>query len=74
MQSATDRDNYVEILFQNIQSGRENAFQSYAASRINPFGYPYDLESVMHYGPYAFSKNGEPTIVSLVSFEKRKRV
>jgi hypothetical protein len=27
-------------------------------------GLPYDLYSIMHYDNYAFSKNGQPTIVA----------
>jgi hypothetical protein len=62
MHSATDRDNYVIINWQNIESGRENNFFTYSASIITSFGVPYDYDSVMHYGPYAFSRNGLRTI------------
>ena len=40
----------------------EYAFDKYDASTITSFGVPYDYGSVMHYSPYAFSKNGERTI------------
>jgi hypothetical protein len=68
MQSATERDDYIRILWENIGGGMEYNFDSYPASMISQFGYPYDLESVMHYTEYAFSFNGQPTMQSLVSF------
>jgi len=64
-QSRTDRDTYVRIEFDNIQDGREGNFNSYSASQITAFGEPYDYQSVMHYGAYDFSKNGQKTIVRL---------
>ncbi|ODM96033.1 Zinc metalloproteinase nas-4 [Orchesella cincta] len=51
-----DRDNYVEILWGNIQQGRERNFQK-KHGRADPFG-PYDYESIMHYERNAFSKGG----------------
>ncbi|AWP01131.1 putative low choriolytic enzyme-like [Scophthalmus maximus] len=57
----SDRDSYVEILTQNIQSGRENNFQK---AQTNNLGTPYDFGSVMQYSNNAFSKNGQPTIVA----------
>ncbi|MBT8492056.1 MAG: DUF4214 domain-containing protein [Deltaproteobacteria bacterium] len=63
-QSRSDRDQYITILFENIQEGRESNFQTYIER-----GYPgvdlggYDLDSIMHYPGYAFSANGLPTIV-----------
>merc|ERR1719339_271893 len=64
-QSRTDRDTYVRIEFDNIQDGRENNFDSYSASQITAFGEPYDYQSVMHYGAYDFSSNGQKTIERL---------
>ncbi|KAH8282684.1 hypothetical protein KR054_009132 [Drosophila jambulina] len=64
-QSAADRDDYVEIVEENITEGMEFNFDKYTEATVNDFGEKYDYDSVMHYGPYAFSKNGERTIVAL---------
>jgi len=64
-QSRTDRDTYVRIALENVQDDREGNFASYSASQITAFGEPYDYQSVMHYGAYDFSKNGQKTIVRL---------
>jgi len=64
-QSRTDRDTYVRIALENVKDGKENNFNSYTASQITALGEPYDYQSVMHYGAYDFSKNGQKTIVRL---------
>jgi hypothetical protein len=63
MQSATERDHYVRIIWENIQSGTEGNFNKYEADRISQYGVEYDYGSVMHYSATAFSVNGEDTIV-----------
>lgn len=60
-QSREDRDSYVTINWPNIQAGREHNFNQHIADG-DDIG-PYDYGSIMHYGMYAFSKNGLPTIV-----------
>ncbi|XP_050727620.1 zinc metalloproteinase nas-4-like isoform X2 [Eriocheir sinensis] len=62
-QSRSDRDNYITINMFNVQKGRKNNFDKYGWDKILSLGIPYDLESVMHYGPYAFAKQGRPTII-----------
>ncbi|XP_019722981.1 low choriolytic enzyme-like isoform X2 [Hippocampus comes] len=57
----SDRDEHVIINFENIISGFERNF---AIEQTNNLGTPYDFQSVMHYGEFAFSKNGLPTIVA----------
>lgn len=63
MQSSSDRDNYVDIQWENIIDGMETNFVSYSASDVTRFSTPYDYHSIMHYSAYAFSRNGLPTIV-----------
>lgn len=62
-QSRPDRDNYITIMFDNIKEGTEHNFNKYSTSQVDYLGMPYDYDSVMHYGPKSFSKNGLPTIV-----------
>lgn len=64
-QSASDRDEYVEILWENIQEGHESNFNKYNKSAVTDFGTTYDYGSIMHYSGKAFSKNGNETIVAL---------
>lgn len=63
-QSASDRDEYVEILWKNIQEGHESNFNKYNESVVTDYDIEYDYESIMHYSSKAFSKNGNDTIVS----------
>ncbi|KAI6236084.1 Metalloendopeptidase [Aphelenchoides besseyi] len=62
-QSRSDRDSYVNILYNNIQPGMQSQFEKYSPVTIQNLGTSYDYSSIMHYGPTAFSRNGLPTIV-----------
>ncbi|KAF2884816.1 hypothetical protein ILUMI_21349 [Ignelater luminosus] len=61
--SATERDDYLEILWNNIIEDQKYNFVKYGYSDITSFGETYDYDSVMHYGRYAFSANERPTIL-----------
>ena len=59
----TDRDNYVEILWDNIKPGAEQEFYIQPENTIDSLGVPYDYDSIMHYPLVnAFSLNGQPTM------------
>ncbi|WP_245583378.1 M12 family metallopeptidase [Salinimicrobium terrae] len=64
-QSRVDRDNHITINFQNIQSGREHNFKTYEENGMDgdEFTTHLDFGSIMMYGSYSFSANGQPTIV-----------
>ena len=59
-QSREDRNSFVTINWDNIQDGREHNFNQHIADGTD-IG-RYDYNSIMHYGRFAFSKNGLPTI------------
>lgn len=66
MQSATERDEYVTIMWDNILPGTESNFNKYGADVVTNFGVEYDYGSVMHYGAYGFAINASlPTIVPI---------
>lgn len=64
-QSASNRDEYVKILWENILDGHEHNFDRHNESEITSYGIKYDYESIMHYGKTAFSKNDENTIEAI---------
>lgn len=63
-QTRADRDSYVTIYHNNILSSTLFNFDKYSSSYSNSHGVSYDYGSVMHYGQYAFSSNGSPTIIT----------
>lgn len=64
-QSRIDRDQYITINYNNIQSGREHNFSTYDAQGMDgvEFTTALDFGSIMMYGSYSFSSNGQPTMV-----------
>lgn len=71
-QSREDRDQYITINWDNIKNDYERNFKKHISDG-DDIG-PYDYHSIMHYGSYAFSKNGQPTITPLqpVSIGQRR--
>ncbi|CAH2068285.1 unnamed protein product, partial [Iphiclides podalirius] len=69
MQSTHNRDDYVRIVEENLIPGTEHNFAIYDSSLVDNLGIEYDYSSCLHYGPYAFSSNGEKTIIALQEHE-----
>jgi hypothetical protein len=61
-QSRYDRDDYISFFLDNVIDGQEAQFAQPVGNAQNVGG--YDLGSIMHYFPYAFSRNGKPTMES----------
>ena len=65
VQSRPDRDQYVTIMWDNIQQGKEHNFKKHDGTLT--YNVPYDPKSFMHYSPYGFAiDSSKPTIVSKV--------
>lgn len=62
-QSRKDRDQYIKILWENIDEDYRYNFNQHINDGED-FG-NYDYQSIMHYTAYAFSKNGRPTIIPI---------
>ncbi|KAB0361224.1 hypothetical protein FD754_005380, partial [Muntiacus muntjak] len=66
-QSRTDRDDYVNIWWDEILPGYQHNFNTYDDSFITDLNTPYDYESLMHYRPLSFNKNDSvPTITAKI--------
>ena len=60
----SDRDNFVEIKWDNIAKGNHDQFR--ICNKCDLQNLPYDIRSVMHYHWNSFAKDWtKPTIVSL---------
>ncbi|XP_039768470.1 meprin A subunit beta [Ornithorhynchus anatinus] len=65
-QSRADRDDYVMIMWNRIQAGKENNFNVYDDTKSNSLNTPYDYTSVMHYSKTAFQNGTLPTIITKI--------
>lgn len=63
MHSAIDRDNYVSIMWDNIAPDMRHNFDQVDPEWFSNFNTAYDLRSIMHYPRWAFSINGQDTVV-----------
>lgn len=52
----------MTVLEENISVGNANNFYKLDTDQVD-ISFPYDYDSVMHYGMYQFSKNDQPTII-----------
>lgn len=57
-----DRDNFVSINWDNLTSGKEINFEKIEVGAANFSSYDYG--SIMHYGEFFFSRNGDRSIVA----------
>ncbi|EDO44549.1 predicted protein [Nematostella vectensis] len=64
-QSRPDRDQHVEVMWENILPGKEQNFEKYRHDRVDAMGLRYDFNSLLHYGNRAFGANGKQTLQAL---------
>ncbi|VDM76247.1 unnamed protein product [Strongylus vulgaris] len=60
--SRADRDEHINILWENILPGMASQFDKISAALQDTQGEKYDYRSIMHYDSTAFSRNGKNTI------------
>ncbi|XP_056270089.1 meprin A subunit beta [Pseudoliparis swirei] len=65
-QSRADRDDYVNIMWDRIEPGKEHNFKTYDDTLSSSLGVPYDYGSVMHYSKTSFNIASEPSIVTKI--------
>lgn len=60
-----DRDDYVDILYDNMYKGSKRFFEIEDPALLDTLGVPYDYNSVMHYKGNVFASHGHvETIVA----------
>ncbi|OQV21072.1 putative Zinc metalloproteinase nas-4 [Hypsibius exemplaris] len=76
-----DRDAYIDVLWNNMEGGREVNFHKRSPGTIDTMGKGYDYNSVMHYSAYAFAvSDRQPTLmpryptISLKSLGQRREL
>ncbi|KYN01694.1 Zinc metalloproteinase nas-14 [Cyphomyrmex costatus] len=61
-----DRDNYVNINWENVQEDAKRKLEKAELKTINDFDLPYDYDSIMHYSAYVGAVNNHvKTIIPL---------
>ena len=65
--SRPDRDNYIGLIYDNIKESEVENFKLLSQDMFELVpDVGYDTESIMHYGPYAFSKgDGDPLMQTI---------
>ena len=69
-----DRDNFVDVNVENIKPGKERNFEKrkqgysdfFEKGSVNSENSPYDVLSVLHYGPRDFSKNDVEDVITFL--------
>ena len=67
-----DRDNFIDVLYDNVANGFERQFEKLRPGESDTLGLGYDIFSIMHYSRRTFSRDGfsdtirarDPSIVS----------
>ncbi len=62
-QRRPDRDDHVNIIFENIEPVYFPQFEKVNSEQFSGYDTPYDYDSVMHYDGKMFSINGNDTMV-----------
>jgi len=61
-QSRPDRDDYIQVVWDNIPDGKKHNFRKHDNSVVDSLNTTYDYQSVMQYSKTAFGINGNVTM------------
>lgn len=64
-QSRPDRDDYIDVFYENINEGLDSEFVRKESHDVDTLGVGYDYNSIMHYDSDEFGINGKTTIAAL---------
>ncbi|XP_049771704.1 zinc metalloproteinase nas-1-like [Schistocerca cancellata] len=56
------RDDFIRVIWENIEKGKNFRFTKYNKTIAANFGLRYDYDSISHFSRRAYSKNGRDTI------------
>ncbi|XP_050093141.1 zinc metalloproteinase nas-14-like [Anopheles aquasalis] len=75
-QSRPDRDFYIRVQQEAMQSHERQKLDRYKEGTIDDFGMPYDYESILHCPSDAFAASDRPTVIPLdnVDIGQRKEM
>lgn len=62
-----DRDTFIQVNFENVAPNAANALSRYPRKSVcDKLKTQFNFDSLMLYASWAFSKNGKPTLQSLI--------
>jgi len=64
-QSRPDRDSYIKVRWENIQTHSEHNFKKQSLQKVDSRGTPYDYLSIMQYSKTAFGKDQRVTMQTI---------
>lgn len=68
-----DRDNYIEIIEENVKRGKNKNFQKKTLDTTT-VDFDYDYNSIMHYGPLFFSKDKRSKKTTIVPLSQSAKI
>ncbi|XP_023210903.1 bone morphogenetic protein 1-like isoform X2 [Centruroides sculpturatus] len=70
-QSRPDRDNFIKVLYENIEEKRKYQFRKISSDEADTLGFSYDFNSIMHYSSFTSSgKEGMKALNKSISLKK----
>ncbi|XP_023210900.1 bone morphogenetic protein 1-like isoform X1 [Centruroides sculpturatus] len=63
-QSRPDRDNFIEVLYDNIEKEKYYQYRKISSDEADTLGFSYDFDSIMHY-PSLLNKEGKDSMQAL---------